>query len=327
MRLRGVGYALTSSCMFGLGAVLAKMASEEVAATLIACVALLGGGLLLTGLLALLGRPAFQGLARLRRGEWLDLLLLALLGTALPLWLMVAGLAQTSALVGGFLLQFVGVAALLFGVLLLGERLRPLQGLGMLLLLAGGVLVVLRSAQSLSWGGTLLGDLLVLAGATGLGFGFIPARRLGQRCAVLPLTTWRLLIGGLALLLLACIQMLAAGTALLWRPSPALLWVVPLYIVTNFCLAYVAQQEGLRLLKAWEVGALAQSVPLFSTCFSLLLLHESLTPLQTLGALLTVLGGLIIALSERLDPSFAAPVAAAPTPASGGTIQPEHRPD
>jgi drug/metabolite transporter (DMT)-like permease len=55
------------------------------------------------------------------------------------------------------------------------------------------------------------------------------------------------------------------------------LWALPLYIVTNFCLGYLSQQEGLRLLKAWEMAAILQTVPLFSTLFALLLLHDTMT--------------------------------------------------
>lgn len=62
---------------------------------------------------------------------------------------------------------------------------------------------------------------------------------------------------------------------------------------------HVSQQEGLHLLKAWEMAALMQTVPLFSTAFAILLLHDTLTPLQLLGGLLAVLGVVAVALSDR----------------------------
>jgi drug/metabolite transporter (DMT)-like permease len=42
-----------------------------------------------------------------------------------------------------------------------------------------------------------------------------------------------------------------------------------------------------------------QTVPLFSTMFGLLLLHDTITPVQALGGLLAVFGGIIVSLSER----------------------------
>jgi drug/metabolite transporter (DMT)-like permease len=76
-------------------------------------------------------------------------------------------------------------------------------------------------------------------------------------------------------------------------------WVLSLYILTSFCLGYLSQQAGFRLLKAWEMAAIMQTVPLFSTMFALLLLHDTITPVQALGGLLAVFGGIIVSLSER----------------------------
>jgi drug/metabolite transporter (DMT)-like permease len=78
------------------------------------------------------------------------------------------------------------------------------------------------------------------------------------------------------------------------------LWALPLYIVTNFCLAYLSQQEGLRLLKAWEMAGIMQTVPLFSTLFAVLLLHDSMTLLQVGGGLLALVGGIVVSLSNEV---------------------------
>lgn len=145
-----------------------------------------------------------------------------------------------------------------------------------------------------------LGDLMILAGAVGLGFGLIPAKRLAPRVDTLPLTALRLLMGAVTLLPVVVFQLIVAGHALLWQPSLiTLLLVLPTYILTNFCLGYLSQQEGLRLLKAWEVGAITQTVPLFSTTFALLLLHDTMTLLQVCGGLLALLGGIVVSLSNR----------------------------
>src|SRR6266568_3282027 len=298
-RFGGIGYAFAASLMFGLGAVLAKLVGSEIDATIVALVNLAAGGLLLVGILLLTGTPLFKALRVFKRADWIDLLLLSFFGTALPLYLIVGGFARASALEGGFLLQLNRVAALIFAVLLLGERIRWKQGIGMLLLLLGSVLVVFKGAQGVDWGSGGLGDLMILAGAIGLGFGFIPAKRLSRRVDTLPLTAWRLLLGACTVLPVVAFQLLfaAAGYSLLWQPTITTLWVLPLYIVTNFCLGYLSQQEGLRLLKAWEMAAIMQTVPLFSTLFALLLLHDSMTLVQVVGGLMALLGGIVVSLS------------------------------
>jgi len=299
MHLRGIGYAFAASLMFGLGVVLAKLVSGEIDATVAAFLSLAVGGLLLAGFLALTGISLLRVLPTLKRADWINLCLLASFGTALPLLLIVAGFTRTSALEGGFILQLNGVAALIFAMLLLGERMRLKQSIGILLLLLGSALVVFKGTQGLAWGSGGLGDLLVLAGAVGIGFGLIPAKRLSQYIDTLALTAIRLLVGAGILLPVMIFQILVAGPSLLWHPTLTALWALPLYIVTNFCLGYLSQQEGLSLLKAWEMAAIMQTVPLFSTLFAVLLLHNSMTLLQVGGGLLALVGGIVVSLSNE----------------------------
>jgi len=162
------------------------------------------------------------------------------------------------------------------------------------------MLVVLKGTQSgVSWENGALGDLLILAGAIGLGFGFIPAKRLSERIETLQLTALRLLLGAATLVPIIVYQFLFRSQSVLWQPSFTSLWVLPLYILTSFCLGYLSQQAGFRMLKAWEMATLMQTVPLFSTLFAVLLLHDSITPLQAVGAFLALLGGIIASLSDR----------------------------
>lgn len=311
LHLRGIAYAFSASFMFGLGAVLAKFLGAEIDASVVAFLALFTGGLLLAIGLALAKRPLIKSLASFKRADWLPLFMLACPGTALPLLLIVAGFARTSALIGGFLLQLNGVAALVFAVILLRERIRLKQGAGILLLLLGSALVIFteaRGSQGVSLQNGFVGDLLILTGALGLGYGFIPAKRLVQRFDALPLTALRLLLGAATLLPVLAFQLLFGVGALLWQPSRVvLLLALPIYIISNFCIAYLAQQEGLRLLPAWEMAAIMQTVPLFSTIFALLLLHDSMTLMQIAGGALALLGGVVVSL-PHLDK------AAEPTP-------------
>jgi drug/metabolite transporter (DMT)-like permease len=91
-----------------------------------------------------------------------------------------------------------------------------------------------------------------------------------------------------------------------------LVGVLLTYILTNFCLASLTQQQGLDFLKAWEMASILQTVPLFSTVFAVLLLHDSMTLLQAGGGLLAILGGLIVSLPNQKPPAL---------PAAGGSVE------
>ena len=304
MQVRGAVYAFAAAAMFGLGVVLARILGTQVDAPVVAFLSLTGGGVLLTAYLRLKGAAPLAPLARLTRGEWIDLVLLAAIGTAVPLLLVVAGFARTGAIEGGFVLQINGVAALVFAVLLLGERMRWRQSGGIVLLLGGSALVILAAPRSPGQGSGGVGDLLVLAGAIAIGFGFVPAKRLATRVNTLLLTAWRLLLGAALLLPVVVAEVLIAGHSLVWHPATStLLVVLPAYIVSNFCVAYLAQQEGLRLAKAWEMAAIMQTVPLFSTVLAVVLLRDRMSLAQIAGGVVAILGGLAVALSGDPQPA------------------------
>jgi drug/metabolite transporter (DMT)-like permease len=300
MHLRGIGYALVASLLLGLGAVFAQLVGKEMDATVVAIVALAVGSLLLAVGLMFTGISLAKALHTFNLRDSIDLFLLSFFGTALPLLLIVAGFARTSALVGGFLLQLNGLAAVFFAVLLLRERIHLKQCVGIVLLLLGGSLVVFKGTQGIAWGSGGMGDLLILAGALGIGFGFIPAKRLTERIDPLPLTAIRLLIGACTLVPILALQLLIGNHIIHWQPSLTTLWIVlPIYIITNFCLGYLAQQAGLRLLKAWEMAGIMQTVPLFSTAAALLFLHDSLTLVQAVGGLIAIIGGVVVSFNKE----------------------------
>ena len=219
MHLRGIGYAFAASLIFGLGAVFVRLLGKEIDATVVAFLNLSIGGLLVTLLVLFTGAPLFKALRGFKRRDWLDLFLLACPGTALSLLVIVAGFARTSALVGGFLLQFNGIAGLFFAFILLKEHLGFRQGIGTVLLLLCGVLVVLKGTQAISLGSGV-GDALILLGSIGIGFSFIPAKRLSTRIDTLPLVAIRLLLGAFTLLPILAFQIVVGAVA---PPVPAFL--------------------------------------------------------------------------------------------------------
>ena len=292
MRQRGFVLTLITSCMFGLGAVLAKIVGEAFNPFFVSWLALSCGGLCVSGA-QLLRRKSL--LPRMTRASWIDLLLFSSIGTVLPLVCIVIGLSQTSAITGSFLLQIQGPAALLFAMLFLKEKMVWKQAGGMVLLLIGSLLVILRSLDGPLQivGGQ--GDLLVAIAALVLGFSYIPGKRLTERGDALQVIILRLFCGSFLLLPLLAIQMLAVQTGILTAPlTDGVIVALSIYIVSNFGLAYILQQASLGLLQAWETAALMQTLPLFSTIFAVIILHETMTPLQIIGGCIVLLGGLLV---------------------------------
>lgn len=287
MRLRGFIFTLVTACMFGLGAVLAKVVGEAFNPFFVSWLALLCGGLCVSTSQLIRRKPLVP---RMTRTSWCDLLLFASIGTALPLVCVVVGLAQTSAITGSFLLQLQGPAAIFCAMLFLKEKMTRKQVGGIALLLVGSLLVILHDLNSPFHVVGGQGDLFVVVAALGLGFSYIPGKRLTEHGDVLQIILLRLLVGSFLLL-----PLLAFQTNVLFVPlSWSLIGVLILYIVTQFGVGYILQQAGLGLLQAWEVAAIMQTLPLFSTIFAMLLLHDSLTPLQIFGGCVILIGGFLL---------------------------------
>ncbi|GCE23384.1 DMT family transporter [Dictyobacter kobayashii] len=292
MKARGFILTLLTSCMFGLGAVLGKMAATAMHPLLVSFLDLAVGGLLL-GMILMAARIPLR--LQLGKADWLQLLLFSAIGTALPLVCIVTGLAQTSAIKGGFLLQMQGLVTVICAIIFLHERLVWKHFGGILLLLIGSLFVILKHLDAAQWEAFNWGDLLIVLGAAGLGYGMIPAKKLSVKTHSLPLNFWRLLLGAIVLLPFLFIQPHTFTFAI----TPTLLWVLPVYIITNFCIGYITLQEGLRFLKAWEAAAMMQTIPIFSTAAAMILLHDSISWLQIIGGIIILGGGMILALGSE----------------------------
>ncbi|HEX7735872.1 MAG TPA: DMT family transporter [Ktedonobacteraceae bacterium] len=280
-------YISIASAMFGLGTVLAKLLGEAFNPFVVSWFSLFCGGLCVSAVQLARRKPL---LPRLTKTGWIDLVLLAGIGTAMPLLCVIMGLAQTSAITGNFLLQAQGPAAIFLAMLFLKEKMSWKQVAGIALLIAGSLLVIVRdlSGPLQIQGGQ--GDLLVLLAACGLGFSYIPGKRLASQGDPLQIILLRLFVGSVVIL-----PFLPFQTSILLVPLTAsLLVVLAIYIVSSFGLGYLLQQMGLGLLQAWESAALMQTLPLFGTVFALLILHESLTPLQIIGGCVILLGGFLV---------------------------------
>ena len=287
VRIRGIVASFSTAFMFGLGAVLTKIATGSVNPFLIACVSLLGGGLLLA-IYCLVTQKTL--IPSLQRSAWVNVFLLGSVGTAIPQFLTVAGFARTNAITGGFILQLYGLTAIIFALLFLGEKLNWKQMIGIACLLIGSGLVIMRELSGNLLEVFNLGDLLIFGGAIGFGFAFIPAKKLSRHVDTLQLSVLRLVVGGTLLLptLLFQPETIRVGISL------PMIFVLSAYTITNFCIGYITLQEGLRLLEAWESAAIMQTVPLFSTIFALLLLHDPITSTQIIGGIFAIFGGTMV---------------------------------
>ena len=263
---------------------------------LVACLRLLPAGLVLLLATALLKRPL-----RVDRADWGWLLLFALIDGTLFQGLLVRGLGQTGAGLGSVLIDSQPLLVALLARTLFGDAINPVGWLGLLLGLLGIVCLGLPAGLLQHWwleGPAVLdqqalshGELWMLGAAAAMALGTVLCRYASRHSDPLAVTGWHMVLGGLPLLLGAAQPGLPAAL-----PSwSALQWGLMAYAsLLGSALAY-----GLFFWFASSgdltgFTALTFLTPVFALVTGVLVLHESLQPLQWLGAAIALLSVVLI---------------------------------
>jgi drug/metabolite transporter (DMT)-like permease len=176
--LQGLLYMSVTAYLFGFGTLLLKWIADPLDPVLVTFLALLIGGLLTASVL-LVRRQSF--IPTFSNAAWLHLLLLSSFGTVLSLLVVILGLGRTSAITRGLLLQLQGPEDAILACLVLGEKLGWMQEAGIALLMLGDVPVAFQGPQMSGLPTSMGGKLCILAGPLGLGYSFIPAKRLSAQ--------------------------------------------------------------------------------------------------------------------------------------------------
>ena len=263
---------------------------------LVACLRLLPAGLVLLLVTRLLGRPL-----AVARADWGALLLFALVDGTLFQGLLVRGLGQTGAGLGSVLIDSQPLLVALLARATLGEAINPIGWLGLLLGLLGISCLGLPAGLLQHWwleGPAVLdqralshGELWMLGAAAAMAVGTVLCRRASRHSDPVAVTGWHMVLGGLPLALAV-----ALGESSSFSPGwSALQWGLMGYAsLLGSALAY-----GLFFWFASSgdltgFTSLTFLTPVFALLSGVLVLHESLQPLQWLGAAIALISVVLI---------------------------------
>jgi drug/metabolite transporter (DMT)-like permease len=195
------------------------------------------------------------------------------------------GIGRTSASEAAILIAAIPIFVALIGAFLPAERPTGRQWAGILLSFAGVVALVLAAGGR--GGGSLTGDLLVLAASLSAAVYGILARRLLVSRSALFVTTWQNLFGALFMAPLALVEALLLGVR---RPTvPAAGGVLFLTVVCSI-VAYLLLNYAFRFLPASRVSVFINFTPIVAVASAYALLGERLTAGQALAAVVVVAG-------------------------------------
>lgn len=175
---------------------------------------------------------------------------------------------------------------------LLGERLSVKTAIAGVAGVLGVSLLVLRANAQLD----AIGVIAALAGAVTMASGIVLNKRWGSPVPVIAMTGWQLAAGGLLLLPIAYF---------VEGPPPATLTITNIaayaYLaIPGAAIAYAIWFRGIHELSATSVTFLSLLSPVVATTLGWLVLGQSLSPWQGLGALIVL--GALLAVQIRFKP-------------------------
>lgn len=275
-RSPGVAASLAAALLFGAAAPLAKLLLAQISPWLLAALLYLGSGLGLALLRRLRGEPP----VRLPAGEgrWLAGAVLAG-GVAGPVLLML-GLAGMPASQASLLLNGEGVLTALLAWFVFRENVDRRVALGMLAIVAGGV--VLAWPQENAAGAPGRAALLVLAACLAWAIDNNLTRKVSLADA-----SWIAMVKGLAAGTTNLVLALALGAS--WPALPAVGAAAVLGFF-SYGVSLVLFVLGLRALGTARTGAYFSVAPFFGALLAVALLGEPLDWPLALAALLMALG-------------------------------------
>jgi drug/metabolite transporter (DMT)-like permease len=225
---------------------------------------------------------------------WLMILGLSLSGVAVNNTIFYLGLERTDASVASIIVSLNPLMAMIFAVIMLGEKFTKKKGLSVVLGMVGVGLIIGFTETS----GQLVGNLLILLGITIWGASFSFSRRASETgMSSIAITGWSETIG--SLFLLPFILQTSSFSKVSLMTGETLFWFLFMALLSSF-LAYILHYQAIWILGASTVAPSTNIIPLSGVITAYLLLGETITGFPIIGAAF-VLTGVVLVQKESYD--------------------------
>jgi drug/metabolite transporter (DMT)-like permease len=236
---------------------------------------------------------AGREIARMERSDWAwGLLSGVCLAIHFALW--ISSLAYTSIASATVLVTSSPVFVVLASWLLFRERLPGRYWCGVLLTVAGSVLVGLSDSGGHSGSNPLLGDTLALLGAASASGYLLVGRTLRKRLTLLPYI-W-LVYTTAAVVMLAGMHLV--GQSLFGLPARVYVFMLCLAVGPQL-LGHTSFNWAIKYVSATLVAVTILGEPLGSAALAYLIFRQTIAPLQFVGGAVLLVGIAIAMLGER----------------------------
>ncbi|MFN8307389.1 MAG: DMT family transporter [Ferruginibacter sp.] len=229
-------------------------------------------------------KPANISIAREDR---LRLILCAVTGIAVNQLLFLKGLSLTYSIHASLLMLTTPILIVFIAAWLLKEKAGPWKIAGLLLGIAGALVLILAKDNSGNGNNVLFGDILIIINAVSYTIYFILVKPLMLKYNPVVLIRWIFTIG----LLLVLPFGWAEFAVIRWEHfQPIDILSISLVTITGTFLAYLFNIYGIKVLGSSVAGFYIYTQPVFAALIAMLFLKEELTPYKLIAALMIFAG-------------------------------------
>lgn len=221
----------------------------------------------------------------------------AFFGVAFNMLTFFEGLSQTSPIMASVLMVTTPMIVLILSAIIMREKIAGKKAGGIMLGLAGTVLLILYGKSIGNAENELWGNFLVFVNALSYGFYLIVVKKLMDTYNPFAFVKWIYLFGLIMVLPFGWQQL----TEISWQAMPFdIICKVTFVVIFSTFLTYLLNLLSMKELKPTTVAVFIYLQPLFATIFAIGLGKDGLDPVKAFSALLIFIGVyLVIAPSKK----------------------------
>lgn len=246
--------------------------------------------------------------------DWLQILGYALTGITLNIIFFFWGLQLTYSINAPVIASGAPILTFILAIFFLREKFNFRKLFGMLLGTAGILFIVLKPLLEKGVGGSLTGNIFLVIATIAAVVQTIIGKKALAKFPALPFTFWAFVVGSASFLPLAAYEYVQTPTlyaTLDWRGYMG----VAFGGILSSAVAYSLYAWGLSKISATDTSLFTYLDPIIGTILGAVLLHEPVTGLFLLGALL-IFGGIGVAEGRLHHPAVRLTPSAKPPPAA-----------
>jgi len=223
------------------------------------------------------------------------ILLAALFGVCINMLAFFKGLSMTSPINASVIMVTTPILVLILSAIILKEKITIIKVLGIIIGLAGAVLLIVYGKSAIAGDNPLLGNFLIFVNASCYGLYLIIVKKLTEKYNAITLIKWLYLFGSILVIPFGFSELQEVN----WQHIPTSIYFNIGYVIvfTTF-FAYLLNLFALSKLKPTTLSAFIYLQPLLASSFALFTKKDSLNSIKVIAAILIFTGVYLVTKSN-----------------------------